>query len=119
MKATGAEIWNFWMNGWPQNWYNDAEIEVESPEGDCLLEMDQEYDLRSFGYICWPGTMGFPRDEAPAHGKDTVPFAKWFSFWKRGRTTVTFAVTMPRKDEAAFREFCLGHGWKVDGGRLS
>ena len=115
MKATGAEIWAFWMNGWPRDWESDERDSVESPEGDCLLEMDREYDLDSFGYICWAGQGPLP-NMAPADGKDTVRFSKWFAFWKKNTSTVAIAVTMPRKDESIFRSFCQKHGWKVEGG---
>jgi len=58
-KALGKDIWDFYLNGWPQEYSHDSyDREVaywpgwESSEGAySLLEDNEEYDLCDFG-IC-------------------------------------------------------------------
>ena len=47
MKAKGAEIFDFYTNGWPEGWYhddNELEIVSETDGVTSILEPDEEYD---------------------------------------------------------------------------
>ena len=59
MKALGKDIWDFYLNGWPEDYTHDLyDREVaywpgwNSSEGAySLLEDDKEYDLKEFGIL--------------------------------------------------------------------
>jgi hypothetical protein len=112
-KATGAEIWDFWQNGWPgDNWFiDDYEVDVEGADG-CLLEMGKKYDLVDLGTIYWQGD-GDPPDEAPHYGRDGLEVSKWYAWWKRKQTTTTFSVTIPKTQEGEFKKVCKAYAWRV------
>ena len=62
MKALGKDIYDFYLNGWPDGYSHDTydrEITYwpndRNTEGVCsLLEADKEYDLKDFGTL-WDG----------------------------------------------------------------
>ncbi len=56
-RVKGSEIIDFWQKGWPDGWYYDSQggQEVESPDGDFLIDVDSRYDLRDFGEVCVEG----------------------------------------------------------------
>ncbi len=54
--ATGAEIKDFWDNGWDGNYYHeDWEEPVQDELGEWVLENDKLYDLDRLGYCMWQG----------------------------------------------------------------
>jgi hypothetical protein len=116
MKATGAEIKEFW-DAWPpgSHWYADDGRAVY--DGDTfLLEPDEKYHLDEFGVIIFDdhAAKGHrPSSGPPASGEDFVPFEKWFKFWKKTRTMTPMGVVVPNADVDTFKALCKEHGWKV------
>ena len=59
MKALGKDIWDFYLNGWPEDYTHDSyDREVaywpswnSSENAYSLLEDDKEYDLKEFGIL--------------------------------------------------------------------
>jgi len=59
MKATGADIWDFYLNGWPTGYYHDnTEIEIGYVPDDFnlieaapIIDLEKEYDLNVFGLL--------------------------------------------------------------------
>jgi hypothetical protein len=52
--ASGADIKNFWDNGWPDGcWYDDAEISVldENENGNWVLDDNELYNLAKLGLV--------------------------------------------------------------------
>lgn len=80
--ATGAEIKDFWDNGWDGNYYHDDwEEAVQDDEGNWILEDGKLYNLDRLGYCCWQGPssgVGARRHDQPA----TIPFVEMFLKWK-------------------------------------
>jgi len=113
VKATGAEILDFYTNHWPgDDWYiDDYAIDPAGEEGK-PLNSGERYDLQDFGFICWQGK-GDPPMKAPVRGSDSIEFEKWFMFWKKKQTTMSFAITIPNEDEATLKAVCKEHKWKV------
>ena len=119
MKATGADIKQFW-DEWPpgEHWYNDdAPLNVYEHGDDskpCALELDQKYELGDFGVLAWQGPEGMeiPRD-APIRGEDYVSFERWFKHWKKGRTSTTLTVEVKNEDVVRFKEILEQNGWKA------
>jgi hypothetical protein len=119
MKATGAEIKQFW-DEWPPgaDWYNDdapLEVYLCSDNGDkLLLKLDAKYDLSDFGLLCWQGGSGkkVPKDP-PMRGCLDVSFESWFKFWKKNKTTTSFSVLVNNNEVDAFKAIMKDHGWKV------
>lgn len=98
-KATGAEIWDFYCNGWPENhYYEENEILICDDEKDpnkCLLEFDKEYDLDKFGFIGDKNVGVF----------DTVPFEEVYLDWtKTQEDYVTVVVKVNKADIDKFVE---------------
>jgi hypothetical protein len=80
--ATGAEIKDFWDNGWDGNYYHDDWDEpVQDDDGKWILEDGKLYNLDRLGYCCWQGPssgVGARRYDQPA----TIPFVEMFLAWK-------------------------------------
>jgi len=80
--ATGAEIKDFWNNGWDGNYYHDDwEVPIQDDMGEWILEDAKLYDLDKLGYCMWQGPssgVGARRANQP----DTIPFAEAFLKWK-------------------------------------
>lgn len=94
-KALGAEILDFYQNGWPDGYYiDDYEIDPDEPDS---IEPTKKYDLDDFGCL-------YRHDEVYA-GADAISFASAFQKWKRTRTHLTFMVNIPKEHEDAFKEF--------------
>ena len=54
--ATGAEIKDFWDNGWDGNYFHDDwEVAVQDDVGNWILEDDKLYDLNKLGCCVWQG----------------------------------------------------------------
>ena len=110
MKATGAEITQFWQE-WPlgPNWYvEESEIEVEGSEGAMLLDPGTKYDLAQFGVFCWQGTT------PPAGGvPDPISFQSEFKAWRKKRTTARVVVEVPTDQLAELKAWAKAHRGKV------
>jgi hypothetical protein len=92
--ATGAEIYDFFTNGWPEGYcYDDYEIAVEDADGKCNLEPDQEYDLRKFGVL---------QQSSIGTSAEFIPFTGAFNAWRNKTKTdlVMVRVQKGKKDEA-------------------
>jgi len=80
--ATGAEIKDFWDNGWDGNYYHDDwEVPVQDEEGEWILEDAKLYDLDKLGLCIWQGPssgVGARRANEP----ETIPFVEAFLKWK-------------------------------------
>jgi hypothetical protein len=80
--ATGAEIKDFWDNGWDGNYYHDDWDEpVQDDMGNWILEDGKLYNLDRLGYCCWQGPssgVGKRRHDQP----ETIPFVEAFLAWK-------------------------------------
>ena len=75
--ATGAEIKDFWDNGWPVDCYHDdSEYEIEDENGNWTLQDDEKYELALLGSIIQRGGDS-SRDER------TMSFEQAFNEWKR------------------------------------
>jgi len=83
--ATGAEIKDFWDNGWDGNYYHDDWDEpVQDEQGKWILEDGKLYNLDRLGYCCWQG----PSSGVGARRYDqlaTIPFVEAFLAWKGKR----------------------------------
>ena len=107
-KAKGAEIFDFYTNGWPEGWYHDDnEMEIVNEDGEtCALEPDEEYDLSLFGVLV-------PEGDRMVNGDlpDPEGFATAFSRWKRAKTTAIVIVEVPKAqlDEALKQIKALGY----------
>ena len=126
MKATGAEIWAFYV-AWPpgDDWYHDDYSTAITDDGtgeDCVLDLKEKYELSEFGNVCWQGYgKAVPEDlmaVAKKHGdlmggNVWIPFEWWFRRWKGEQATETFVVTVKKEDVEAFRELCKQHKWKI------
>jgi len=112
-KATGAEILDFYNNHWPgDDWFiDDYSVDPAGDDG-VPLNPAEKYDLADFGFIMWQGA-GDPPKAAPVYSDDSVPFAKWFNFWKLQKSTCTHAVTLPKAQEEEFKKVCKAYAWKV------
>jgi hypothetical protein len=78
--ATGAEIKDFFNNGWPKDYYHEsdyAEMQVQDEEGNWILDADQNYDLSLLGELEWQGS-GLPTRKNPT-------FEEAFLTWKGQR----------------------------------
>jgi hypothetical protein len=103
-KALGADIIEFYRNGWPDGWYHDdATIEVEDQDdGTPVVQPNEKYDLVELGVLV---------DEAGI--KDHVTFASAFNRWKKTRDVDTVVVSVPKDKSVAFRAEMKAQGFKV------
>lgn len=78
LTATGAEILEFYLKGWPgKDWYHDdSEIEITDEENRGLLDPQKIYPLSKFGYVYWQG------DGALWASLTMHPFSSFFLAWK-------------------------------------
>jgi hypothetical protein len=82
-SATGAEIKDFWDNGWDPDYYHesrDAEVQIQNEAGEWILEDEKVYDLDTLGWLVWQG-----RGPAPTGAFDGMPFTDAFLQWKAGK----------------------------------
>lgn len=77
--ATGAEIKDFFDNGWDMDYYHEsdmAKVQVQDEEGEWILQADKVYDLSELGELGWQGS----------HSNRTKPssltFEEAFLAWK-------------------------------------
>lgn len=109
MKATGAEIVEFFNTGWPgDDWYcEDEELVVFDESGQLALDPGARYNLGQLGYVQWQGD-----GEAPeALYNHSVEW--WFLRWKRQRSFAILAVEVPKGDLDEAKRLCAEHGWRV------
>jgi hypothetical protein len=81
--ATGAEIRDFFDNGWDMDYYHeadDAKIQIQDDLGKWLLDDAKTYDVSDLGWLCWQGNPSTP-EEAGKPGSMTFEeaFLKWRS----------------------------------------
>ena len=101
MKATGAEIKDFYDNGWPEGYYvEDVELEYIGNQDEWLLEPGTKYDLKLMGMLC-PNEI----PQGVHYSEISISFESAFKAWRKKSTTVTFGVTIPKEQEAALRDF--------------
>lgn len=100
MKATGAQIKEFFENGWPgDDWYwDDNNIEIESGQGDFVLKLTQEYDLDDLGCLYWQGLDDCPRDEYWG-------FEEAFAEWRDSVEYDVCVVSIPKDSKLALMNF--------------
>jgi len=107
MKALGAEIWDFWQNGWPEGYYiDDTEIEAEDDKGNCLLDLAAKYDLAEFGVLCPDGTQAERMREAER-------FSYFFSKWKKAQTKETLVIEVDKSKTEQIKAQLKEMGIKV------
>lgn len=109
MKATGAEITQFWAE-WPagEDWYCDfGGLDVVDDHDQPLLDPEKKYNVEDLGALIWQGEGG------PPDGEDTVPATTIFARWRKSRTTQTFFVNVPNADADEFKALCKQRGWKT------
>ncbi len=83
-EATGAEIKEFYLNGWNKDYYYeslDASVQIEDEDGNWIAKDNCIYNLRDFGTLRWQG------DGSPEHnGKPGwLTFEEAFLKWKNKR----------------------------------
>jgi hypothetical protein len=79
--ATGAEIKEFWENGWPEGYYHegeDAEVKVQNEDGVWIIRDERNYDLTQLGHVLSDGSGGSVRPD--------MTFAEAFAQWKAGQS---------------------------------
>ena len=81
MKALGKDIWDFYLNGWPEGYYHD-EFEIEIGYIPCgnaldkahpLIDLDKEYEL---------GDLGLVIPEKDADYNNNISFEDSYLAWK-------------------------------------
>lgn len=110
MKATGAEITEFWRE-WPpgDDWYvEEAVLEVFAEDDRPLLEPTKKYDVADLGFLYWQGQGPIPRG-----AEEGIPTAREFTKWRKARMSKTFAVDVPVASVTEFRALCKQHGWRL------
>ena len=100
MKATGAQIKDFWDNGWPDNYYYEPEgMEVVDGEnGKFILELEKEYDLSVFGYLVL--------HEEKDQFADWIHFEDAYARYSKTQVGIdVYAVKVPKSYFDAFKLF--------------
>jgi len=98
MKASGAQIKDFYDNHWPSGYYfeeEDAEVKLnDNDSGEWLLDHTERYDTAKFGYLVKEGetVRGVP---------DTISFTTAFGKWLKTSLNKTLIVTVPTGYEQA------------------
>ncbi len=109
MKATGAEITEFWKE-WPpgDDWYIDDGFDVLDEHDQPLLDPKKKYDVSDLGVLVWQG-----KGPSPAGLGGVVPVQTVFAKWRKARTHQTFTVSVPNEAVDEFKALCERRGWKV------
>lgn len=109
MKATGAEITEFWRE-WPpgDDWYIDDGIEVTDEHDRPLLDPEKKYDVQDLGVLIWQG-----QEPGPKGSEEGVPVERVFAKWRKARTSQTLVVTVPNEAVDEFKALCKQRGWRV------
>ena len=104
-KALGAEIVEFYLNGWPKGHYvDDGNLTVTDDRRimphDCGekdrsagASLSDRFELSDFGVII-----------SEEDSSRIYDFAYFFNRWRKDRDVVTLVVEMPRTMEAKFRK---------------
>lgn len=104
-KALGAEIVEFYLNGWPEGHYvDDSELTItddrrimpiDSSEKDKSsgFPLSDRFELSKFGVII-----------SEADSSKIYDFAYFFNRWKKNRNVVTLVVEIPIEMEEKFRK---------------
>lgn len=103
--AKGAEITDFWRNGFPEGYYSDdCEIEVVGEHDENLLEPDTNYPLSKFGNL-------YP--DMYDGGENVISFTSAFNRWKKAQTTEVLIVDVPKEKADEARQQIASLGYKV------
>lgn len=107
-KALGADIIDFYNNGWPDGWYHDDNsIDVEdNGEGLDIVQPDQQYDLDDLGVLV--------KDNDPMGATPDMSFSTAFNRWKKDRDVDTIVVLVPKDKAKDFRAEMKTRGLKVN-----
>lgn len=83
--ATGAEIRDFFNNGWDMDYYHEsdtAQILLQDEEGEWLLRDEGVYELSKLGELYWQGQgVNLTRGKKPSG----MTFEKAFLKWKESK----------------------------------
>ena len=117
MKATGAEIKEFW-DEWPpgRDWFIEEEECGDS--NNWLLDANKKYDLNEvLGVLYWQGGGDAVPSDHPmfkyTEGHNIVPTSVFFRTWKKTRTEITLVVTVPKAEGDELKALCKQRKWKV------
>ena len=76
LYSTGAEVADFYNNGWPRNYYHDDyELDICDANGDFSLIPTTEYDLDELGVLIWQ------EDHEPKSSQLMWPFKDAMKQW--------------------------------------
>lgn len=102
MKALGADINDFYKNGWPEGHYHDDYDETigqEGANGELLLDPEKKYDLDDLGVVINERT------------NEYKTFSYFYSRWKKNRFTATLVVVVPKDAEEKVRALLIAAGY--------
>ncbi len=115
MKATGAEIKDFWSNYWPYNledWYYEPcdGGYIDDEEGNFILEVDKFYDTDDFGDLIWQGPEKCPCPEKDGY----MTFSRAFKRYKKISGRFICSLSVPKTDKGILEEIVKNHsGWSM------
>jgi len=112
-KANGAEILDFYLNGWPgkdfvHDWYDEDGNEPDCPFED-LIQKDGVYSLSDLGVIY---------DETKSDGRGSYQqpytFSELFNKWYANNHFATIVVQLPKEDLERFKALIKPEkGWTL------
>ena len=79
-QATGAEIREFFDQGWDMDYYHEgdyADVQLQDDNGKWLLFDEVMYDLSSLGDLCWQGMESAQSKNKPEGMTFEEAFLKW------------------------------------------
>ena len=123
-KLRGAEIWSFWKEGWDEvlgssdtaeAWCHDCDegLDVEGPDGKCLLEMDKVYAAEDLGVIAWQGA-GVPTMYGKPVKENVYDLVDVAAKWLRKQAEAIVVVRVPKADIDKFTTLCKERGWRIE-----
>jgi hypothetical protein len=87
-QATGAELQDYYVNHWPNEFYHDdSAIELVDDDGNWLLEPATMYNLADLGWL-----------HPQATGTEPIGFKEAFLDWKEKRDYVTITIRGPKPE---------------------
>ena len=77
MEALGKDIWDFYSNGWPEDYYHeDWLIAIVNDDETMNILLDEEYSLDDFGYLV-------PKGESYINNENVISFEEAYLKWER------------------------------------